>query len=112
MNVLLTGATGVLGSHLIPYLKEKHTIILLKHKKEPLERQGRKWVCVDLVQETNLKSLLQKIHCVIHLAGVTHENNVRRYFEVNEICTLNLVKACEFENIKHFIFISTRAINP
>lgn len=112
MNVLLTGATGILGSRLIPYLKEKYTLILLKHKREPLESQGSEWVCVDLVQKTKLSSLLEKIDCVIHLAGVTHTNNIRIYFEVNEIGTLNLVKACELKNIKHFIFISTRAINP
>ncbi len=112
MNVLMTGATGVLGSHLINYLKEKYTLTLLRHIKEPSEKHGCKWVCADLVHETKLSSLLEKIDCVIHLAGITHANNVRRYFEVNEAGTMNLVKACELKNVKHFIFISTRAIDP
>lgn len=112
MNILVTGAAGVLGSHLIPCLKKEYTLTLLKHERETSENQGSEWVYADLVQETKLSSLLEKIDCVIHLAGVTHANNIRRYFEVNEMGTLNLVKASESENIKHFIFISTRAINP
>lgn len=112
MNLFLTGATGNLGGHLIPRLKEKYSLTALKHKKEPLEAQGIKWMCADLTQEEGLFNLLQGIDCVLHLAAVTHSNDAQRYFLVNEIGTLNLVRACEARNIKHFIFLSTRAIDP
>lgn len=112
MNVFLTGATGVLGSQLIPYLKGKYSLTVIKHKKEPDKKNGIQWVLTDLVREIRLNRLLKNIDCVLHLAAVTHSNNIKRYFEVNEMGTLNLVKACEVQNIKHFIFLSTRAIDP
>jgi len=45
---------------------------------------------------------------VLHLAGITHTNKKELYFKVNTIGTQNLLKVSEKNNVKKFIYISSR----
>lgn len=71
-NVLITGATGVIGTQLTKHLKDKHTLTLVDvdFSDFPDELQeGSTVVEADLIQPENWEGLLDGIEYVIQLAG-------------------------------------------
>jgi uncharacterized protein (TIGR01777 family) len=65
MNILITGATGFLGKHLLPHLQAKgHNVSMLSRKKG--SRNSFYWNPAEGEMDSNA---LTKAECIIHLAG-------------------------------------------
>lgn len=112
MKVLLTVAIGNLGRTLILLLKQKHILKALCRGDGTGKPGGIKWVTGDIVSGEGCYEALRGTDCVVHMAAVTHSNNPIEHFEVNAEGMRNLMEACEKNAVEHFIFISTRAIEP
>ncbi len=75
MNILVTGGTGFIGSHLIDrLLLDGHSVILLKRSFSPIWRIGntiQKIQCYDTDQLTSTETVFieNKIDAVVHLAA-------------------------------------------
>lgn len=73
MKVLITGATGFVGSHMVEYLKTKKKIQLtiLSRKKRPIKFKNLecKWICADIanISKQNLITI-GKQDILLHLA--------------------------------------------
>jgi uncharacterized protein len=66
MNILVTGATGFIGSELIPFLSQnKHRVIRLVRKAQA----GAGEICWDPAAETINTEALEGLDAVVHLAG-------------------------------------------
>ena len=115
MKVLVTGATGFIGSHLVEALVQRGAQVRCLVR----NRRHLGWVkdlpvefVVGNCQEKN--SLIQgvtDVDQVFHLAGVTAAVKEETYFEVNALGTENLVHACIENNtrLKKFIYLSSQA---
>jgi len=116
MDILLTGATGYIGSYMTNYLSQytHHTIIPLCRK---LPNYFKSWknkfevVECDVTQLENLKEKLpKKIDIIIHLAAF---NNVdtgqmpEKALIVNGIGTRNMLEIAKDKKCKLFIYFST-----
>lgn len=124
MNVLVTGATGFVGGHLIPRLiDEGHMVTCLvrdfKRADALKEKYPVKTVIGDVTIPKSISGISVGIQYVIHLAAIGHtsfvtEESYRKFVGVNEGGTQNLVK--EFSRsaeLKKFIhFSSTAAMGP
>lgn len=67
-NILITGATGLIGQHLIPELqKESHRITILARKE--IKMTGVKVYLWDVYQQTIATDAFEGIDTIIHLAG-------------------------------------------
>lgn len=120
--ILVTGATGFIGSHLIErlILKEKNKKIVCfvrkneKNKEQVrfLEEKGCKIFYGDLLDEKSLEKALKGIKKVFHLAAIARPMNIPKpvYFEVNVKGTKNLLEACKKNKIKKIIFVSSMSI--
>jgi nucleoside-diphosphate-sugar epimerase len=102
MNILLTGASGFLGSH---FPRKKNIITL---GKMPINN-----IQCDLSK--NIPITLDNINKVVHMAGIAHINpknkdDEKKFHEINYIGTLNLIKSLVNHNIKQFIYISSVAV--
>ena len=115
MRVLLTGATGFVGSHIVEELiSNNHTIIALARKSSNL-----KWIkdypvqyeYCSLNDEEQLSKMLSTVDAVIHCAGVVRALNWDGYYNTNVTGTKNIVQAAikNKSNIKKFIYISSQA---
>ncbi len=110
MKLLITGASSVLGKSLTSEVLNigKYSVRLLEHH-SPVQRESCETFKADIQNAGDLKNACAGIDVVIHLAALTHSNSRKAYFEVNESGTENLVKACEKNKVKRFIYISSAA---
>ena len=95
-TLMITGASGFIGTNFIERYKEKYNIVpvdLLKIKPEEIE--------------------FKDIDTVLHLAALVHQMNGalrEKYFEVNTELTRKIAEAAKKNNVKHFVFYSTVAV--
>ena len=115
LEVLVTGATGFIGSHLVESLLQRgDQVRCLVRKTSDL-----KWlrdlpievVCGDCQDKTSLRQAVKDVDQVFHLAGVTKAMEEKTYFEINAFGTENLIHACLEENthFQKFIYLSSQA---
>lgn len=92
-TLMITGASGFIGSNFIARYKEKYNIIpmdLLKVKPEEIDFNG--------------------VDAVVHLAALVHQMQGaprEKYFEVNTELTKRVAEEAKKQGVKHFVFYST-----
>ncbi len=70
-RVILTGATGFIGRHCVPVLKEKgYDVFAVFRKKALPDLQGVQWIQLDLLDSDQIKHAMEKIKPthLLHLA--------------------------------------------
>lgn len=118
MNILVTGATGFIGSHLVRVLlKEDHCcrcLVRVTSKVDELESLGVELFYGDLTKPDSLQDITKEIDIVYHLAAMGHVSAIsdeayQRFRKMNVQGTENLVKECVREPIGKFIHFSSTA---
>lgn len=105
MNVLLTGASGFLGSHIKAELQKDQAVV-------SIGRSSSNDVRCDL---STSRAKLDDIQCVIHAAGKAHiyprtEQEKKAFFDVNVEGTHNLLFSLDSNPISRFVFISSVSV--
>ena len=92
-TLMITGASGFIGSNFIERYKDKYNIIpvdLLKIKPEEIDFRG--------------------VDTVLHLAALVHQMKGaprEKYFEVNTELTRRVAEEAKKQGVRHFVFYST-----
>ena len=114
MSILITGATGFIGSHLIPVLElQNWQIVAAMRQPKTFSKTVEKRLLEEINGDTDWTQALKGIDIVIHLAGRAHimqeqaSDPEAEFFAVNTAGTANLVKQSIAAGVKHFIFISS-----
>lgn len=118
MNVLVTGAGGFLGSHIISTMLKKKQIKVTatSHKKEHF-LSNVNFHLVSLENQIGWAKALKGQNVIIHTAGLAHkvnrnDINIRNnYYKINVEGTLNLVNRAIEAGVKRFIYISSIKVN-
>lgn len=111
MKILVTGATGKVGSRFVPYLlKHGHAVRILVRSAEralTLKEQGAEVVVGDLMNNGNLTEMIRDVDAVVHLAaqfrGVSEE--IARVSNID--ASITLAKAALEVGVTRFVFSST-----
>jgi len=110
--LLLTGATGSVGSRLLPLLLARgHDVRCLV--REP-RRLGARRVDVQIVlgdlgemsDPYLVRQALRGVDTVVHLAATIRDQPPHRIEELNGLATVRLLRAAEHSGVKRFVFFS------
>jgi nucleoside-diphosphate-sugar epimerase len=112
--ILVTGATGLVGSHLIKELSKKgDSIVALYNKTQPpaeLEMLAT-WKQIDILDITALEEVIQGLKQVYHCAAIVSFNPKEKELlhQFNKEGTANIVNACINANVEKLVHVSSVA---
>lgn len=115
MTLLVTGASGFVGSTLLEKLSTLSTVAL--GRTIPIGLPESQFHQLNIDSKTDYSTALQGVETIIHLASRVHIMNdeaevpLEEYREVNTYGTLNLAKQAIKAGVKRFIFISSIKVN-
>jgi len=109
-NVLVTGGSGFIGSHVVDFLVKKKYNVTTFDLSPPI-RKNVKFIRGSILDKNCLQFALKNIDFVFHLAAVSDINKVRaipvKTINTNILGTTYLLEASRNKNIKRFIFASS-----
>jgi nucleoside-diphosphate-sugar epimerase len=119
LKVLLTGASGFVGSHILDSLRARDipSVVLLRptsnqrflqhHLPKVQVRQG------SIAEPEGLRAAMVGITHVIHCAGCTRVRKVAEFRQTNQLGTRNVVEAVNLHaaNVKRVVHISSLAVS-
>jgi len=110
--LLLTGATGSIGSRLLPLLLEGGTDVrcLVREPRRLGERRVDVQIALGDLGEMSdpylVRQALRGVDTVVHLAATIRDQPPRRLEELNGLATIRLLRAAERSGVQRFVFFS------
>jgi nucleoside-diphosphate-sugar epimerase len=114
-RVLVTGANGFVGSHVVETLltqgyqvrclvRRTSDVTFIRHL--PVE-----WAYGDVARDEGLEAACAGVDAVCHFAGVTKARDRETYFRANAVGTRHLLAACEqaAPRLRRFVYASSLA---
>lgn len=116
-RILITGASGYIGSCLNQFLDRYHIVALLDKKKPPIWSINKKisFFKCNILDKKKIFEVFKitKPNIVIHLAAqsmIDERIPLSEYYSNNVTGTLNLIEVMKKSNVKKIIFSSTAAV--
>jgi nucleoside-diphosphate-sugar epimerase len=116
-RVLVTGASGFVGTHLCPLLTERGWRVVAAARKQPggPEILGTERVVLSLSMDpARWQSALLSVTCVIHLAARVHQLDgscAEEFHRVNVEGTRFVAEQAAHAGVRRFIFLSSIKVN-
>ncbi|WP_162606456.1 NAD-dependent epimerase/dehydratase family protein [Jiangella asiatica] len=114
MHVLVIGGSGMVGSHTVPHLTDRHTVRVLDPR--PVEADGVTWVAGDARSPDDVGPAMKGIDGVVHMAAAIPRAKGydpvanRTAFEVN-VGSLHLaLSLADAAGVRSFVHISTMSV--
>jgi len=108
--MLVTGGSGFIGSHVVDSLSAAGYTVRVLDKIKPLNSRAE-WVKGDVTSKQDAQDAMRDVETVFHLAAVADVNvaatDPETCLTVNELGTLNLLRACSGVEVERFILAST-----
>jgi uncharacterized protein YbjT (DUF2867 family) len=107
--LLLTGATGLVGSTLLPRLLAEGTQVrcLVRDPRRLGAQRVRVQIALgDLTDPPSFRNALRGVQTVVHLAASIRDQPRGSIEELNGIATWRMVEAAERQGVERFVFFS------
>jgi NADH dehydrogenase len=110
--LLLTGATGSIGSRLLPLLLERGEEVrcLVREPRRLGERRVDVQIALGDLGEMSdpylVRQALRGVDTVVHLAASIRDQPPKRIEELNGLATVRLLRAAERSGVRRFVFFS------
>jgi nucleoside-diphosphate-sugar epimerase len=115
MRVLITGATGLLGGHLIQELQQRgediRALVLPVENADRLEKQSVEVVRGDITDASTLGAAVKGVELIFHLAGMMGVwRPLADYRLVNVTGSENMYKAAQKASVRRYIHTSSHTV--
>jgi nucleoside-diphosphate-sugar epimerase len=112
--IFVTGASGLVGAHLIKSLVEKGALVTALYRSVVPNIQGAekvKWVKGDILDIESLENAMEGIEQVYHCAAIVSfaPGQAAAMLHANQEGTANVVNACLAKNIQKLVYVSSVA---
>jgi nucleoside-diphosphate-sugar epimerase len=111
--VLVTGGSGLLGTHLILALHRRGVQVRALYRQQipPVVAQKAEWVQADILDVVALEEAMQGITDVYHVAGLVSFRPADRemLYRINVEGTANVVNACLDAGVRKLVHVSSVA---
>ena len=115
-SIFITGATGYVGSRLIPLLRKRgHTVKALVRKgSESKLPAGVLGVSGDALQMDSYADAVRTFNTFVHLIGVPHPSpaKAKQFRDVDLVSIKVAIKAARDAGVRHFIYLSVAQPAP
>ncbi len=104
-KILVTGASGFLGTYLVPLLRRSHEVVATDRE------------VLDVTDITAVHRVIKRVRpdLVCHLAALCgaapSRENPPDYFAVNALGTVHLLEACRHAGVRRFLFTSSLTVH-
>ncbi len=119
MKILVTGASGFVGSHIADRLlaagHEVRALVRANSSLKWLQDKRIDIVTGNMLDMESLRAAVEHVDAIVHVAGVTAAKTKEGFFEGNLLPTRNLLEAARRYNptLSRFIFCSSQtAVGP
>lgn len=116
--IVVTGASGFIGSHLVKRLAEDGKPVramvrsrLQAEKERRLEGLPVEWVEADVTRPETLAGAFEGASAVIHTVAIAIEKGGRKYEDINYQGTVNVVEAAKKYGVRRLINLSQMGAN-
>jgi nucleoside-diphosphate-sugar epimerase len=114
VRILVTGATGRIGSRFVPRLLQRGEVVRVlvrqAERAESLRQRGAEVMVGDLLQADTLAQAVAGIDVIVHLAAFFRGATDQEARAVNESGTLALAQAAVQAGVSRFVFASTNLV--
>jgi UDP-glucose 4-epimerase len=111
MKILVTGATGKIGSRLTRRLVQRgdhvHALVRDRTRAAQLREPRVELIEGDLLKPDTLDAAMRGVDAVVHCAAFFRGATAEQAHATNDLGTRHLAGAAESASVKRFIFIST-----
>jgi dihydroflavonol-4-reductase len=114
MKILVTGASGFVGSHIVDRLlvrgHEVRALVRANSSLKWLQDKRIELVIGNMLDIDSLRAAVEHVDVIVHVAGVTAAKTKEGFFEGNLLPTRNLIEAARRFNptLSRFVFCSSQ----
>ena len=109
MRILVVGASGFIGRHLVPVLLQRHQLLWAARTPPDFSHPSLTYVPVDLARDTDSRDWLHRlddVDVVINAAGILREHGMQTFDAIHVRAPAALFDACAQRRIHRVIQLS------